>query len=142
MENSKSFNAKAVIFKEGQVSDKLYIIKKGEVVCLKASKDRLIPVYIAREQDIIGESALLENFPYTYSTIALSTVELISIPASDFKDIMEQSPSWLTDLTTTMVNRFQNTSNIVAENRILHSSILSEESFPSSLEIEYKKLLG
>lgn len=142
MSNSTFFDAKTVLFREGDDASHLMIIKNGEVLCLKASKERLIPVFMAKGQDIIGESAMLSGAPYTYSAIALSRVEVILIPNKDFNQALSSAPEWLTDLTTTMVSRFQSTASLVAENRVLHPSILSEEEFPPSLEIEYKKLLS
>ncbi len=142
MSDSTFFDPKNVIFREGDDASNLMIIKSGEVLCLKASKDRLIPVFVAKAQDIIGESAMLDGAPYTYSAIALSRSELITLPNQEFRKAFSSAPQWLMDLTLTMVSRFQNTASLVAENRVLHPSILSEEEFPPSLEIEYKKLLS
>lgn len=140
-DNSEHFPPKSVVFREGEEAGKLFIIKSGEVLCLKASKERFIPVFMAKEQDIIGESAMLTDAPYTYSAIAMGQVELISIPNRDFLQVLDSSPQWLIDLTLTMIARFQSTSSLIAENRILHENIISEEDFPSSLEIELKKIL-
>jgi CRP-like cAMP-binding protein len=142
MSNSTFFAPKTVLFREGDDATNLMIIKSGEVVCLKSSKERLIPVFLAKGQDIIGESAMLSGAPYTYSAIAISRVEVISIPSKDFNQALGAAPQWITDLTTTMVSRFQSTASLVAENRVLHPSILSEEEFTPSLEIEYKKILS
>lgn len=141
-DNSTYFQPKTVLFREGDDASKLMIIKSGEVLCLKASKERLIPVFLAKGEDIIGESAMLDGAPYTYSAIALSQVEVISVPNGDFRQALGVAPQWLIDLTLTMVARFQSTAGLVAENRVLHPSILSEDQFPASLEIEYKKLLN
>ncbi len=142
MSNSTFFDPKAVLFREGDDASKMYLIKNGQVLCLKASKERLIPVFLAKEKDILGESAMLIGAPYTYSAIALSRVEVITIPSSDFKQALSSAPDWLSDLTSTMISRFQSTASLVAENRVLHPTILSEEEYSSSLEIEYKKLLS
>jgi CRP-like cAMP-binding protein len=142
MSNSTFFDAKTVLFREGDEAKNLMIIKNGEILCLKASKERLIPVFLAKAEDIIGESAMLKGAPYTYSAIAISRSEVISIPTRDFNQALSSAPEWLTDLTTTMVSRFQSTAALVADNRVVHPSILSEEQYPSSLEIEYKKLLS
>ncbi|MBA2405622.1 MAG: cyclic nucleotide-binding domain-containing protein [Bdellovibrionales bacterium] len=142
MSKSTFFDAKTVLFREGDEANNLMIIKNGQAICLKASKERLIPVFLAKEQDIIGESAMLSGAPYTYSVIALSRIEVILIPTNTFRDALGTAPEWLTDLTSTMVLRFQNTAALIAENRALHPSILSEEEFTPSLEIEYKKLLS
>lgn len=133
---------KAVVFKEGAKANKLYIVKGGEVLCLKSSKDRLIPVFLAKEGDIIGESAMVQDLVYTYSAITMSQVELLEVTSFSFKQVFQKAPEWLTDLTTTMISRFQNTSNLIAENRMVHSSIIDESQFTSQVEIDFKKLLG
>lgn len=137
-----NFKFHSLIFKEGVIATKLYIVKQGEVLCLKSSKDRLIPVFLAKEGDIIGESAMIEDLIYTYSAVALNNVELMEIPASNFNEVFKESPEWLQELTTTMISRFQNTSNLIAENRMVHPSIIGENVFTSQLEIEFKKLLA
>ena len=91
---------------------------------------------------MIGEGAMTSNGVYSYSAISLSLCEVVPVPASDFKSVIEQAPKWLVELTATMIERFQNTASIIAENRVLHKSIMSEEDFTSSLEIELKKLLN
>lgn len=141
MSSQTVYKAKSVLFREGDDASVLMIIKSGEVLCLKSSKDRLIPIFLGKDQDILGESAMLDGAPYTYSAIAMTNVEVLMIPTSDFRQALAAAPQWIIDLTLTMVSRFQNTAGLIAENRVLHPSILSEEHFPPSLEIEFKKLL-
>lgn len=131
-----------VIFKEGAKANKLYMVKAGEVLCLKSSKDRLIPVFLAKEGDIIGESAMIQDLVYTYSAISMANTELLEVTSFSFKQVFSKAPEWLSELTTTMITRFQNTSNFIAENRMIHPSIISEETFNSQVEIDFKKLLA
>lgn len=133
---------RAVVFKEGAKATKLFLVKHGEVLCLKSSKDRLIPVFLAKAGDIIGESAMIEDLIYTYSAISLGQTQLVEIPHASFKDVFDSAPDWIIELMTTMISRFQNTSSLIAENRIVHPSIISESSFTSQVEIEFKKLLA
>ena len=142
MESKLSFEPHSLIFKEGERASKLFLVQTGEVLCLKSSKDRLIPVFLAKAGDIIGESAILQNLEYTYSAIAFNKTDLLEIPATSFEAVLATAPQWLVDLTETMVTRFQNTSNLIAENRIIHQSILPEELFPSDLEVEFKRLIN
>ena len=137
-----SFGSRSLIFKEGQKANKLYIVKAGEVLCLKSSKDRLIPVFLAKEGDIIGESAMIQEMPYTYSAISMAQSELVEVTSFSFKQVFQTSPEWLTDLTQTMITRLQNTCNLIAENRAVHPSIIGEDLFTSQVEIEFKKLIG
>jgi CRP-like cAMP-binding protein len=136
-----SLDHKKLIFKEGENASKLYMIKSGEVICLKQSKDRLVPIFTARENDIIGENAMVAGSLYSYSAITNSFVELIEIPASHFTTVFREAPEWLVELTTTMIGRFQHTASLIAENRIIHSSLVEEDKFTSAFEVECKKLL-
>ena len=142
MSNEVIIDAKKLLFKEGQAAKKLYLIKSGEVLCLKSSNDRLIPVFRAQAQDIIGENAMINGSVYSYSAIATERSQLIEISADNFSQILKDAPEWLVDLTNTMISRFQQTASLIAENRAIHPSIVSEEHFPSSLEVEFKKLLN
>ena len=117
-------------------------MKAGEVLCLKSSKDRLIPVFLAKEGDIIGESAMIQDLTYTYSAISMANTELIEVTSFSFKQVLSKSPDWIQNLMTTMISRFQNTSTLIAENRIVHQSIISDDVFTSQTEIEFKKLLS
>lgn len=142
MESRVSKGTHEVLFREGELAQKLYIVKRGTVICLKRSKDRLVPVFKATEGDILGENAILETGSYGYSAVTLTTAELLEIPSSSFREILASSPAWLMDLTGTMIYRFENTANLIAENRVVSEKILGEEDFSSSLEVEFKKMLN
>lgn len=137
-----NFGTNAVIFKEGEQATKLFLVKSGEVLCLKSFKDRLIPVFLAKQGDIIGESAMVQDLIYTYSAISLTNVELVEVSSFSFKQVFLKAPSWIAELTTTMISRFQSTANLVAENRLVHPSIISEEQFTPQIENEFKRLLS
>ncbi|MFL5786220.1 MAG: Crp/Fnr family transcriptional regulator, partial [Bacteriovoracaceae bacterium] len=132
MEGRVSKGTNEVIFKEGELAQSLYIVKRGQVICLKRSKDRLIPVFRAEAGDIVGENAILEARAYGYSAVSLTYVELLEIPAANFKQVLDTSPDWLLELTSTMIQRFENTANLIAENRVFNENILEEGEFPSS----------
>jgi CRP-like cAMP-binding protein len=143
MENSKIVGLNTVLFKEGETANKLYLVKEGEVICLKSSKDRLIPIFLAKKGDIIGEAAMIQDLSYTYSAISLTpATEVIEISSFSFKQVFAKTPDWLLNLTISMISRFQSTSGHLAENRIIHSSIINDEDFDSRREVEFKKLLS
>lgn len=133
---------KKVLFKEGDPAKELLIIKSGNILCLKKSKDRLIPIMIAKEQDIVGESAILDEKTYQYSAIALGHVETITITQDQFLEAFKKSPGWIKQLSELMVQRFSNTSSMIADNRILSPLILSDEEFTAEFEVELKKMIN
>jgi CRP-like cAMP-binding protein len=136
-----AFEKKRLIFREGGPANKLYMIKSGEVLCLKQSKDRLIPIFTAREDDIIGENAMLKDATNAYSAIASSDVEVIEIPSSHFATVLKEAPEWLVELTSTMINRFERTASLIAENRIINSALVDETIFTDEFEVELKRVL-
>ena len=133
---------RSVIFKEGEKANKLFIIKSGEILCLKSTKDRLIPVFLAKEGDVIGESAMIQDSNYTYSAISLSNAELLEVSSFSFKQVLGKTPDWVLNLVKTMISRFQVTSSLISDNRIVHGLIISEERFTSEVEIDFKKLIN
>lgn len=133
---------KKVLFKEGDPAKELLLIKSGNILCLKKSKDRLIPIMIAKEQDIVGESAILEEKTYQYSAIALGHVETITITQAQFREAFKKSPGWIKQLSELMVQRYSNTSSMIADNRILSPLILSDEEFTAEIEVELKKMIN
>lgn len=141
LQGKLAFDQKKLIFKEGEPATKLYMVKSGEVLCLKQSSDRLIPIFTARENDIIGENAMISGGVNSYSAITNSFAELIEIPSSHFSTVFREAPEWLIELTSTMITRFQNTANLIAENRVINSSLVDEQKFTSQIEVEFKNLI-
>lgn len=141
MENL-NVSTRSVIFKEGEKASKLYIVKSGEILCLKSTKDRLIPVFLAKEGDVIGESAMIHDSNYSYSAISLANSEIVEITSFSFKQVFGKAPDWILNLVKTMVSRFQVTSSLISENRIVHSSIISEDRYSPQVEIDFKKLIS
>jgi CRP-like cAMP-binding protein len=141
MENFKGA-FRTVVFKEGSKANKLFIVKTGEVLCLKFSNDRLIPIFLAKEGDVLGESAILENVVHTYSAICMGPVELVEVSSFSFRQVMTKAPDWMHNLMATMIVRFQDIGNLISENRIVHTKIISEDDYNPKLENEFKKLLA
>jgi CRP-like cAMP-binding protein len=147
MQISSPFKAKQVLFKEGQPANTVYVVKSGEVLCLKQSQGRLIPVFKACAGDTVGEQAMLEGETYNYYAVTLTYCELETTGTSKFTADFKKSAAWLRELVKTMVDRFEHTADLVSENRIISTDILSasvytEEVFTPQMENELKKLLG
>ena len=127
-----------LLFKEGDKANKVFIVKSGEVLCMKFAKDRLFPIFLAKEGDIIGESAILSQNYYSYSAISLSFAELVSVNSFSFKQIFSSAPNWMHNMMTTMLARLDFTSNLISENRIYQDSIIGLDRFSEQIEIEFK----
>lgn len=90
----KELKKDAVIFKEGDRSDSLYIIYEGKV---RISK--MIPkigeeaLSILEEGNYFGEMSLVEDSSRSAWAIAHTDVVLLEIPLDDFRKLMDRNPT-------------------------------------------------
>ena len=132
-----------ILFKEGQSTTSIFIVKSGEVVALKRSKERLIPILWANAQKMLGEEAVLTGGDYSYSAVALSECEIIEIPADQIKRIMASAPAWMSGLLATLGERSQGMSSAIAEHRISHQELSGTQAeLAPQEENRLKKLLN
>lgn len=131
-----------IFFKEGEEASKIILVKSGEVICLKRSKERLIPVFTAGPQQILGEDAVFSKAPYSYSAIAREGSEVVEISASLVNSVMGEAPYWLSALMATLGERLGGTSQAIAEHRIISAELSGAVEFSPQEENRLKKLLG
>lgn len=89
------FGAGETIFEEGSVSDRLFIIKEGEVEIRKATGKedaghKLIAVFQSGE--FFGEMSVFLDQPRTAGAAAKTDVKLVSISRKDLSDMLSHSP--------------------------------------------------
>lgn len=137
----KVYKKDQVIFKEGDKSQKLYIVKSGKIICLKKSKERLVPVNVVTDKSLIGEEALILGEPHTYSAIAMEETAVIEVPAKTISAVIKVAPPWLSGLLKTLSERINETSGIVSEHRIIHAELSGGQELAPQEENRLKKLL-
>lgn len=74
----------AVIYREGDEADALYIIRDGEVEVLRAHGDENVRLAVLRKGAIFGEAGIIRNKPRSTTTRALDAVTLVALPRADF----------------------------------------------------------
>ncbi|WP_103864168.1 response regulator [Aquimarina sp. I32.4] len=82
----------AVIYKEGEHSNNIYLILKGVVKTHKmdeSGKELITTLYKA--DDFLGFTSFIDNTPYLESATTVEDTELAGISKSDLKDIVEKS---------------------------------------------------
>ncbi len=81
-----------VVYKEGEHSNKIYLILKGVIKSHKmdeSGKELITALYKA--DDFLGFTSFIDNIPYQESATAVENVELAGISKNDLKDILEKS---------------------------------------------------
>ena len=77
-----------VIFCEGQSADYMYIILSGEVEVIVMGKQ----TNLLKAGQILGELALINNKPRTYTTIAKTQCTLLAVNIYQFESLITASP--------------------------------------------------
>lgn len=86
-------NAGKLLFEQGQVAERLYLIVEGEVIIRYKPEDGP-ELLVARihEGGVVGWSAALGNPTYTSSAVCTTDCQLLSIRGRDLRYICEQNP--------------------------------------------------
>jgi CRP/FNR family cyclic AMP-dependent transcriptional regulator len=98
----REFPAGAVIIKEGEPGDSLFIMQEGEVEITKqltltldedTPKERVMIRLKAENGVYFGEMALLENETRSATVTALSDCSVLELHRKDFLRLVEQNPA-------------------------------------------------
>ncbi|MBY0518335.1 MAG: cyclic nucleotide-binding domain-containing protein [Bacteriovoracaceae bacterium] len=141
-DSTKAVKKDTILFKEGDKPTHLIVIESGSVLCLKKSKERLIPVLWADAQKVLGEEAILTNEVHHYSAIVMEDAEIVQIEASMVQNVIATSPKWITELFETLGDRSQDTASAIAEHRLSHPDLSGGQDLSPQEETRIKKLLG
>ncbi|ELS01758.1 cyclic nucleotide-binding protein [Xenococcus sp. PCC 7305] len=82
------------IYRQGDPSQSLYIVKKGTVELLDPQAD-LKPFNVVSANEIFGQYSFLTNSPHQTIAIAKEDCQLEILPRADFEQLLETSPEML-----------------------------------------------
>lgn len=140
-ENVKVISKNQLLFREGNEATHFYLVKSGSILCIKNSKDRLVPVYNAKDQQILGEEAALTGRAHSYSAIAMEDSEVVEIETKLVKKLLNSGPSWMNNLLTTLGQRATDTAAAIAEHRIFSDELSSGANLAPEEENKLKMIL-
>jgi CRP/FNR family transcriptional regulator, anaerobic regulatory protein len=89
----KHFEKGEIIFAEGEVFDKLFIINSGSIKIFKYTKEgKEQIVYILKEGEFLGDLNLLKKNAFKFNATALETTNFCIINKDDFDKIIKANP--------------------------------------------------
>jgi CRP/FNR family transcriptional regulator, cyclic AMP receptor protein len=106
---SKRLQKGDLIFKEGDSSNAMYLIRSGMIRIFKKKGDQQIEIDTLRSGQIVGEMAFLDGNPRSAGAEALMDTELVEISKSIYDSTMVQVPEWLKVLLKAIVARLRST---------------------------------
>ncbi|OIP28551.1 hypothetical protein AUK22_04070 [bacterium CG2_30_54_10] len=103
---SLHYGRDAVICKEGQAADTMFVIKSGivQIFCDDGKSGRKILTHL-KLGEYFGEMALLTEEPRTASAIALAETELVRIRKEDFHALLKSAPGVALAIIKTLCER-------------------------------------
>jgi CRP-like cAMP-binding protein len=78
------FPAESVIYREGEISDSMYLVIEGTVALRRGKTD----VMIAKKKDVFGTWSLFDEEPRVVSATAVEESRLLKIDKDDFFELL------------------------------------------------------
>lgn len=86
------YHANDIIYREGNNSNYIYLIKKGVVKCYKLEEHgKELTIALHKEDDFFGYTSLIQNIPCQETAMAIKDVELVAISKSELNNIFNNN---------------------------------------------------
>lgn len=91
--SKKSYNKGELLFSEGEIFDKLFIINNGSIKVYKYTKEGKEQIlYILKEGEFLGDLNLLKKDIFQFSATTLESTEMCIIHKNDFDTLIKTNP--------------------------------------------------
>jgi len=100
----KVFYAGQVVFKEGDLGDRAYLIQDGQIEISKTG----LPLATLGKGELFGEMALVDDQPRMASAKALSDVSVVIISRDAFREKLAKADPFIRGLLNIFVRNIRN----------------------------------
>jgi CRP-like cAMP-binding protein len=104
----KSLKKNEVLFREGDPSDCMYVIKSGKIAITKAKGTAEIVLAELGPGDMLGEMAFFDNKPRSAGARAAADTVVIELPFKALNAQFKTFPEWLKAIVRTVNNHLRN----------------------------------
>ena len=95
------------LFRESDRSRDLYIIRAGQARVFKTEGGIDIELDIAEPGAVVGEISAIDGGTRSASVVALTDLEVIVIPATEFERVADRLPEWFQKIARILVQRLR-----------------------------------
>ena len=113
--NEEYISSNEVLFVEGDLGDKAYVIMEGEVDILKESGEQTVLLATRKAGEVIGEMSLLDQAPRFASGQSRTDCKLLSISHDNLSHLLDTSPSAARVMLSTITNRLRSTELVLRQ---------------------------
>ncbi len=104
----KSYSPGAVIFREGDEGEEMYIIQKGKVRVSKSFTGKLYVIAVLGKGDFFGEMALVNRIKRTATVTAMDAVELLAFDREGLVNMITKNARVGLSIIDKLCRRLQN----------------------------------
>ena len=138
----EKFQKGDLLFKEGKKIEDCFIVGTGKVALVKVFDKRETVLYIANEQELVGEDCVVsESNQYSYSAVAMTDCELIRLSASEMKAVISAHSDWIGNILNNISGKINNSIEMISEHRISDSQLYSGMTIGDEEMVMIKKSL-
>ncbi|MCE2679119.1 MAG: cyclic nucleotide-binding domain-containing protein [Burkholderiales bacterium] len=110
---AKKYNARQVIFKQGDTADGLYLIRRGSATVSNIIGGKEVVLSYVTAGNYVGEMALLSDAPRSATVTATVLTEVLVLNAETFKTVLAKNPQWRAAIEAQVMKRVK--TNVVRE---------------------------
>ncbi len=143
------FKKGQAIFKEGQPSSFVWVIKEGWVRLIKESLvDKAVTIDILTPKEALCGISVIDKQPYSASAIAVTDCVVAKIPSADVLALIKSNPEFAQELLTICCHRIRHVAescvmlNEPVPYRIAKTLVHLEVIFGKSLPVTHKEIAG
>jgi tetratricopeptide (TPR) repeat protein len=104
----RSFDRGALVFREGEPGDSLFLIESGRIELEKAAPDgSAVVVATIGPFELLGEMGAIDGAPHGVTARAIEPSRVRAIPRKEFKAWLQQEPDVATHVIATLVARLR-----------------------------------
>ena len=97
------YEANDPIYKEGEMSDSMYLVVEGNIALRRNGKD----LFVAKKKEVFGTWSLFDDEPRVVSAVPLEESRLLKINREDFFDLLADHVQITQGILKTIVKRLR-----------------------------------
>ena len=140
MSGLKNLKKTEVLFREGDSSDAMYVIKSGKIVITKSKGSSEVVLAELGPGDMLGEMAFFDNRPRSAGAKASVDTVVIELPFKALNTQFKTFPEWLKAIVRTVNNHLRNANQKIKN--LERSTEEETEYFPPFLVTRLVSTLG
>src|SRR5688572_5490303 len=103
----KYFRPGQYLFREGDSSKSLFLLKRGSVAIRKRKGTAFVELARVYSNEVIGELSFFDKRPRSAAAIALTEVEALEIPFDSLEGIYKDVPDYIKTIISSVAERLR-----------------------------------